>query len=66
MVTTAPALSMSGQLLPPDPPKMLNRVIRGKKAWTRATIRETDYILPISQACLDCIDHPSLGLVPTP
>lgn len=57
MVTTAPALSISGKPLPAGPPEMLNRIIRGKKAWTRATIRETDYLLSIPQACLDELDQ---------
>ena len=56
-MTPVPALSISGQPLAPGPPRMLNRVIRGKKAWTRATIGEADYVLPMPQACLDELDR---------
>ncbi|MGE4221542.1 MAG: hypothetical protein AB7G39_19025, partial [Alphaproteobacteria bacterium] len=35
----------------PQPP-MLERPLRGKRAWTAATLRRDDYLIPLSDAAL--------------
>jgi alpha-ketoglutarate-dependent taurine dioxygenase len=35
---------------------MLDGIVRGRKAWTRDTIRTADYLVPIPAACLGEID----------
>ncbi len=39
-----------------SPPPMLERVIRGRKAWRTSSLRREDWIEPISDACLAEID----------
>jgi len=33
-------------------PRMLERFVRGRKAWTRDTIRPANYLVPVEAACL--------------
>ena len=35
------------------PPRRLDRHVRGKKAWTRETLRREDWLMPIPAGCLD-------------
>jgi alpha-ketoglutarate-dependent taurine dioxygenase len=39
-----------------SPPPMLERAIRGRKAWRTSSLRREDWIVPISDACLAEID----------
>ena len=34
------------------PPSMLDRAVRGKKAWTRKSLRREDWLIPIPSNCL--------------
>ena len=36
-----------------QPPRMVERILRGRKAWTRATLRESDYRIEIPPRCQD-------------
>jgi len=43
-------------------PRMLERLVRGRKAWTRDIIRAQDYLVPVPAACLAEIDAVVEGL----
>ena len=38
--------------IPTPAVRLYDRTIRGKRAWTRETIRQEDWLLPIPEACL--------------
>lgn len=40
----------------PAPPKMLERTIRGRRAWRRSELRQDDWLVTIPDACLKEID----------
>lgn len=50
-------------------PRMLDRIVRGRKAWTRESIRKTDYLIPMPAACLSeleaVVDRLRLNPLPT-
>ena len=58
-----------GLLTDTQSPPMLERVVRGRKAWRRDTLRRGDWFVPIPEACLEeiaaAIDQLRANPVPT-